>query len=72
MVFTQEQWDKIYKDIMTKISNNNERQAYIRPSDYGFGTKSENTNEFLEALKKQLKYKRAAIIGKDLIDIVLD
>ena len=71
MKFTQEQWNAIYKDIMTKASNNKEQQVYIRPSDYGFGTKAEDTQEFLEALKEKLNHKKAEIAGKDLIDFVL-
>lgn len=61
----------ILDDILCKANNNQDRQAYIRPSDFGFGNKSENTEEFVSLLRSEDFCSSVTIIGKDLVSVVL-
>lgn len=66
-----EKIDKLYEEARQKASNNKERQAYIRPSNYGFANTGDATRACLELLKADLRFKKAEIIGKDLLDVTL-
>lgn len=71
MEISAEKLAEIIRAVRSKAENNKDLQAYIRPSDYGFGTKSEETQEFMNILKKILNIKKIEIAGKDLIDLTL-
>ena len=66
-----EKIDKLYEEARQKANNNKERQAYIRPSNFGFANTSDATRACLELLKADSRFKNAKMIGRDLLDITL-
>lgn len=57
--------------IIEKASHNSEKQAYIRPSEFSFGRKHEDTEMCLNLILQFEFVERANISGKDLIDVVI-
>lgn len=71
LVLTEEKIGNIREDIIEKANRNKDRQAYIRPSEYGFGRRTEDTKDFFAILPQIVNCSKASIIGKDLIDLTL-
>lgn len=67
----KERIEKLYEQAMQKANNNDDRQAYIKPSDFGFEHTSDGTRECMEVLRTDSRFKRVEMIGKDLLDITL-
>ncbi len=66
-----EKIDKLYEEARQKASNNKEGQAYIHPSDFDFANTSDATRTCLELLKADSRFKKAEMIGRDLLDVTL-
>lgn len=67
----EERIENLYDQAMQKANNNNDRQAYIKPSDFGFERTSDGTRNCMEVLRNDSRFKRVEMIGKDLLDITL-
>ena len=63
--------EKLYEEAERKASNNKQRQAYIRPSKFGFKSTSDGTRACKELLDKDSRFKNVEISGKDSLDILL-
>lgn len=63
--------ERFYEEASRKASNNYDRQAYMRPSDFGFTATSDGTHICAKLLKEDSRFKEIKIIGKDLLDITL-
>lgn len=63
--------ERFYEEASRKASNNDERQAYMRPSEFGFEATGDGTYACVELLKNDHRFKKIKIIGKDLLDIIL-
>ena len=63
--------ERFYEEANRKASNNDERQAYMRPSEFGFDATSDGTHACVELLKRDSRFKKIEIIGQDLLDITL-
>lgn len=72
MTLNNEMIDKIRSDIINKANRNKDRQAYIRPSEYGFGRNAEDTKVFLNLLPSIINCSKAVIVGKDQIDVTIE
>lgn len=68
-MITSEQKKALMDAIKSKASHNKQGQAYISPSDFGFGRKPEDTEECASFLRKKTEIESVKIIGKDLLDI---
>lgn len=66
-----EQQTKLISEVERKAGSNSQKQAYIRPSEFGFGTKRDDTKKCAEFLTKTLPTKSIIIAGRDLLDITL-
>lgn len=66
-----EKIEEIYEEVKRKANNNKERQAYIRPSSFGFESTSDGSRTCVEFLKKDPRFKSVEIIGKDSLSITL-
>ena len=63
--------EKLKQSIIERASKNDEKQAYVKPSEFSFGRKLEDTEKCLEQILQFDFVKTANIIGKDLIDVLL-
>lgn len=63
--------EKLYEEAIQKASKNKDRQAYIRPSKFGFEATSDGTHACAELLKSDPRFKKVEIIGKNSLDIAL-
>ena len=63
--------EKIYEEAKQKASNNKDRQAYIRPSEFGFESTCDGTRTCLELLEKDSRFKKVKMSGRDLLEITL-
>lgn len=63
--------EKMKTDIIEKAGHNREKQAFVRPSFYGFGTLSEDTQECKALLNKIFPCAIISIVGKDSLSITL-
>ncbi|MBE5737151.1 MAG: hypothetical protein E7348_01995 [Clostridiales bacterium] len=63
--------EKLKQNIIEKAANNIGKQAYIRPSEFLFGRKKEDTEKCLNIILGFDFVKTARILGKDLIDVIL-
>ncbi len=63
--------EKLYEEAIQKASKNKDRQAYIRPSKFGFEATSDGTHACAELLKSDPRFKKVEIIGKNSLDITL-
>lgn len=63
--------NKLKEDIINRASNNNENQAYIIPSAYGFSTTSEGSQECLSVILSFENVRSAKIDGKNHISVYL-
>ena len=70
MAFSKEFEEKVIEHLM-KISNNKDCEAQVRPSNLGYGTKSDDTEEFKNSLLNLEIVKSANILGKDLISVII-
>ena len=63
--------EKLKQTIIEKATNNKDKQAYIRPSDFSFGLNIEDTKKCLELILQFDFVQKASMLGKDLIDVIL-
>ena len=63
--------EKLKQTIIIKASNNKDKQTYIKPSEFSFGRKLEDTKKCLNIILQFDFVKTASISGKDLIDVIL-
>lgn len=63
--------EKLYEEAIQKASKNKDRQAYIRPSKFGFEATSDGTHACAELLKSDPRFEKVEIIGKNSLDITL-
>ena len=63
--------EKLKQTIIEKATNNKDKQAYIRPSDFSFGRNIEDTKKCLELILQFDFVQKASMLGKDLIDVIL-
>lgn len=63
--------EKFYEEANQKASKNRDRQAYMRPSKFGFKSTSEGTHACIELIQNDPRFKKIKMIGKDLLDITL-
>lgn len=68
---TKENIENLYEQAEQKARKNKDRQAYIYPSEFGFGRTSEGTQACLNLLKSDSRFKSVTMSGKDLLDIKL-
>ena len=54
--------EKLYEEAIQKASKNKDRQAYIRPSKFGFEATSDGTHACAELLKSDPRFKKVEII----------
>ena len=64
-------YEKMLCDIKGKAKNNNEHQATIRPSEYGFGRMYEDTECCIAWLRSNPNILKVEKMGKDFLSVIL-
>lgn len=72
MQINEETKRQIIEDIISKASNNRDRQALVRPSEYGFERTTEGEKAFLAFIQKFVNCESVEIFAKDLVEIILE
>lgn len=62
--------DALYEDAKNRAANK-DWQALVKPSQFGWKRTAEDTNECLDLLRKDPRFKSVRKIGKDMLDVVL-
>lgn len=70
-MITLAQQKSLMEAIRDKASNNSEKQAYIKPSEFGFTRSTAGTEECIKFLEHQPQVLSAKFIGKDSVDVIL-